>query len=212
MKQETFTRPPDGDVDQGWAILAICWAFIACALTSTMLRVWVRSRLTHNLRGDDYVAVAAMVRETPLPLQTRDPLTLCAQATDLVTLNLVDVDDWRRIDHGRSPHGTGQARVLPDRCAAAAVPGHRLGRLDTDIHHSRAHEDLDLPVPSPYRLYQAGGSSHVRSHSVHYPVQRRERLPVPRRLQTPQGILGCGGRRGVSVETSGRVHRPGARQ
>lgn len=67
MKQETFTRPPDGDVDQGWAILAICWAFIACALVSTMLRVWVRSRLTHNLKGDDYVAVAAMVRK-PLPL------------------------------------------------------------------------------------------------------------------------------------------------
>lgn len=62
MKQETFTRPPDGDVDKGWAILAICWAFIACAFISTMLRVWVRSRITHNLGGDDYVAVAAMVR------------------------------------------------------------------------------------------------------------------------------------------------------
>ncbi|KAF6228506.1 hypothetical protein HO133_008236 [Letharia lupina] len=61
MKQETFTRPPDGDVDKGWAILAICWAFIACAFISTMLRVWVRSRITHNLGGDDYVAVAAMM-------------------------------------------------------------------------------------------------------------------------------------------------------
>lgn len=62
MKQETFTRPLDGDVDQGWAVLAICWAFIACALVSTMLRVWVRLRITRNLGSDDYVAVAAMVR------------------------------------------------------------------------------------------------------------------------------------------------------
>lgn len=61
MKQETFLPPPDGDVDQGWAVLAICWAFIACALITTMLRVWVRSRITHNLGGDDYVAVAAMI-------------------------------------------------------------------------------------------------------------------------------------------------------
>ena len=69
MKQETFSRPSNGDVDQGWAILAICWAFIACALLSTMLRVWVRSRLTHNLGGDDHVAVAAMVRIAPIALR-----------------------------------------------------------------------------------------------------------------------------------------------
>ena len=67
MKQEIFTRPDNGDVDQGWAILAICWAFIACALLSTILRVWVRSRIMHNLGSDDYVAVAAMVSAlTPL--------------------------------------------------------------------------------------------------------------------------------------------------
>ena len=65
MKQETFTRPSNGDVDQGWAVLAICWAFIALALISTLLRVWVRSRITRNLAGDDYVAVAAMVRVCP---------------------------------------------------------------------------------------------------------------------------------------------------
>lgn len=62
MQHETFTPPRNGDVDQGWAILAICWAFIACALISTVLRVWVRSRITRNLGGDDYFAVAAMVR------------------------------------------------------------------------------------------------------------------------------------------------------
>ena len=62
MKQETFDVPSNGDVDQGWAILAICWAFIVCALISTMLRVWVRSRITRNLGGDDYISVVAMVK------------------------------------------------------------------------------------------------------------------------------------------------------
>lgn len=61
MKQETFAPPPDGDVDQGWALLAVCWSFIACALTSTILRVWVRSRITRNLGCDDYIAAAAML-------------------------------------------------------------------------------------------------------------------------------------------------------
>lgn len=65
MKQETFTRPLDGDLNQGWAVLAICWAFITCALVSTMLRVWVRLRITRNLGLDDYVAVVAMVRTRP---------------------------------------------------------------------------------------------------------------------------------------------------
>lgn len=62
MQQETFTPPLNGDVDQGWALLAVCWTFIACALITTILRVWVRARITHNVGGDDYVAVAAMVR------------------------------------------------------------------------------------------------------------------------------------------------------
>ena len=69
MKQETFAPPPDGDVDQGWAVLAVCWTFIACALISTMLRVWVRSRITRNLGGDDYVAVASMVTTPPHRIQ-----------------------------------------------------------------------------------------------------------------------------------------------
>lgn len=75
MKQETFAPPPNGDVDQGWAILAIVWAFIACALISTVLRVLVRSRITHNLAIDDYVAVAAMVRTHNYGVETRSLLT-----------------------------------------------------------------------------------------------------------------------------------------
>lgn len=62
MKAETFSRPQNGDVDQGWAILAVCWAFIACALISILLRVWVRWRITRNLGSDDWVIALAMVR------------------------------------------------------------------------------------------------------------------------------------------------------
>ena len=67
MKEETFAQPDTGDVDQGWAILAVCWAFVVCALLSTLLRVWVRGKITYNLGSDDWVIVAAMVR-TPFGL------------------------------------------------------------------------------------------------------------------------------------------------
>ena len=62
MKAETFSRPDNGDVDQGWALLAVCWAFVLCAFISTLLRIWVRWRITRNLGSDDWVIVAAMVQ------------------------------------------------------------------------------------------------------------------------------------------------------
>lgn len=68
MKQQTFTPPDNGDVDQGWAILAVCWAFVICALVSTILRVWVRARLTHNLSLDDYNMMIAMVSTVLMPM------------------------------------------------------------------------------------------------------------------------------------------------
>ena len=62
MREIVFFRPDDDDdVDQGWAILAVCWLFIALALISTLLRVWVRWRITRNLGSDDWVMVVAMV-------------------------------------------------------------------------------------------------------------------------------------------------------
>ena len=62
MKEHQFARPSDGDRSQGWAILAVCWAFVATALATTMLRVWVRLRLTRNLGWDDHYMMIAMVR------------------------------------------------------------------------------------------------------------------------------------------------------
>ena len=61
MKEHQFTRPLDGDRSQGWAILAVCWAFVTTAFATTILRVWVRMRLTRNLGWDDYYMVIAMV-------------------------------------------------------------------------------------------------------------------------------------------------------
>lgn len=61
MIEQTFARPDNGDVDKGWAVLAVCWAFVACAFISTVLRVWVRVRLTRNMGPDDYNMMVAMV-------------------------------------------------------------------------------------------------------------------------------------------------------
>lgn len=61
MQEHHFDVPVGGDVSHGWAILAVCWAFNLVAFITTVLRVFVRSRLTRNLGSDDYVMVAAMV-------------------------------------------------------------------------------------------------------------------------------------------------------
>ena len=62
MKEYTFAVPDNGDVDKGWAILSVCWAFVLCALVSTALRVWVRIKLTRNIGWDDHIMTLAMVR------------------------------------------------------------------------------------------------------------------------------------------------------
>ncbi|KAK0507763.1 hypothetical protein JMJ35_009652 [Cladonia borealis] len=60
MKEQIFARPETGDTNRGWAVLAVCWAFVACAFISTVLRVWVRVRLTRNMGPDDFNMIAAM--------------------------------------------------------------------------------------------------------------------------------------------------------
>lgn len=75
MKEQTFARPDNGDVDKGWAVLAVCWAFVACAFISTVLRVWVRVRLTRNMGPDDFNMIAAMVSIASLSIsQSRHPV------------------------------------------------------------------------------------------------------------------------------------------
>ncbi|KAL8976408.1 MAG: hypothetical protein Q9205_007573 [Flavoplaca limonia] len=49
MKQETFYPSPNGDEDNGKKYLGAAWALVTCATLSTIVRVWVRSRLTRNM-------------------------------------------------------------------------------------------------------------------------------------------------------------------
>ena len=61
MKEEAFAPNPTGDQDRGWAIVAVCWALVLFALVSTILRIYIRARLTRNLGSDDAVIGVAMV-------------------------------------------------------------------------------------------------------------------------------------------------------
>lgn len=60
MNDQRLSQPPSGDDDQGWAILSVCWALVTAALVSTILRIWIRVRLTHNLSWDDGIMAIAM--------------------------------------------------------------------------------------------------------------------------------------------------------
>ena len=49
MQDVIFPQPEGGDVDQGWAVLAVCLSLVLLALVSTVLRIWVRIRITNNI-------------------------------------------------------------------------------------------------------------------------------------------------------------------
>lgn len=49
MKPETFYPSPNGDEDNGKKYLGAAWALVMCATLSTIVRVWVRGRLTRNM-------------------------------------------------------------------------------------------------------------------------------------------------------------------
>ncbi|KAL8713751.1 MAG: hypothetical protein Q9220_002277 [cf. Caloplaca sp. 1 TL-2023] len=61
MKQETFYPSPYGDEDNGRAYLGAAWALVTCATTSTIVRTWVRGRLTRNMGWDDYHMIIGQV-------------------------------------------------------------------------------------------------------------------------------------------------------
>lgn len=61
MKQETFTRPADGDHDRGWWLIPFCFVLVTGALISTLIRLWIRLRVTRNLGWDDFLISIAMV-------------------------------------------------------------------------------------------------------------------------------------------------------
>jgi hypothetical protein len=49
MQEVVFPQPKGGDVDQGWALLAVCMSFVLAALISTVARVVVRTKITRNI-------------------------------------------------------------------------------------------------------------------------------------------------------------------
>ncbi|KAG8531814.1 uncharacterized protein KY384_003450 [Bacidia gigantensis] len=55
-----FTRPDGGNKSQGWALLSVCWALVTAASVTTVLRVFVRTQLTHNMGADDWVMVLCL--------------------------------------------------------------------------------------------------------------------------------------------------------
>ena len=87
MKEQSFSPPPGGDVDQGWAVLAVCWSFVALAFCSTVLRVWIRARLTRNLGYDDLVMSIAMVR-----LMSKFGFSDISKATTIIGASLITAE------------------------------------------------------------------------------------------------------------------------
>ena len=70
MKDYQFTPPHGGNESQGWALLSVCWAFVTVASITTLLRVFIRTKLTHNFGADDTVMVMCLVCPSilsPLP-------------------------------------------------------------------------------------------------------------------------------------------------
>ena len=61
-----FTRPDGGNESQGWALLSVVWALVTAASVTTLLRVFVRTKLTHNMGADDWVMVLTLVRHLQL--------------------------------------------------------------------------------------------------------------------------------------------------
>lgn len=87
MKEYQFTRPEDGDRSQGWAILAVRWAFVIAAFLTTVLRVWVRVRLTRNLGWDDHNIIIAMVSFAIM--DNHKPSFTSHQATTIIGAGLI---------------------------------------------------------------------------------------------------------------------------
>ena len=61
VKEVIYTLPPHGDEDQGQRYIGAAWTLVIIALITTVVRVLVRSRLTHNMGWDDYWMIITMI-------------------------------------------------------------------------------------------------------------------------------------------------------
>ena len=172
MKEIVFTEPVGGDQSQGWAILAVCWAFVTAAVVTTLLRIFVRTRLTRNVGSDDWVMVACLV--------------------SLVILWWMQHCADRKQDHNHHGRWTGELRsarwgsgssfVLPNFCAKEKFRSSWLGRLDSDLRHTRADEDLNMPLPHAYRGCQTFSDDPLGGDWLYDLVHKRICLLVHWRL------------------------------
>ena len=93
MKEHIFTEPEGGDQSQGWALLSVCWAFVLTATITTIMRTWVRARLTRNLGWDDYTIIAALVctvwRDHRYTTLTRSPQITTLMGAALITTEII---------------------------------------------------------------------------------------------------------------------------
>lgn len=60
-KEVIFTPPPNGDENKAPAAFAVMYIFLLAALLTTIIRMWVRTRLTRNQGSDDYWMIATTI-------------------------------------------------------------------------------------------------------------------------------------------------------
>jgi hypothetical protein len=159
MKAHEFSPPPAGDQSQGWALLSVCWAFVAAAVVTTLLRVWVRVRLTRNLGWDDYTMIAAIVRIS----QFRTSQTSSGAGISLsIKLDSDNHPHWRRSHYLRShPWRFRPPQLLLAAISKALLCSHWLGRLDPDIHHLDADQDQHLSILATNRRFKGDSTCNI---------------------------------------------------
>lgn len=191
MKQETFTRPPDGDHDHGWWLIPFCFVLVAGALISTLIRLWIRMRVTRNLGWDDLMISIAMV-------SNRSP----SPSAKLLNQRPGHNYHGERFRHRRGYRWLGKTRILPDSNATEGFRSSRLDRLRANLHYVHADQSLDLSLSTPHREYQDGHKGHVRIDRGNGSFQHDQRFPASWHLQAARCLVECEGPRNMFVETS----------
>ena len=95
----------------------VCWALVAGALVSTILRIWIRVRLTRDLSWDDGIMAIAMVSIGPpsvdaavLPHLTA--LSRLRQLSEPHSLPQKSSTAWGDINTISNPHSGENTRLL----------------------------------------------------------------------------------------------------
>lgn len=69
--------------------------------------------------------------------------------------------DRRRAHYSRSYQRVRQTSVLPYAVPKASLSNTRMGRLDTDLHHSHVHEGLNMSIPPTHSGLEESKDCHV---------------------------------------------------